>query len=152
MHFSGGTLIFPFAEYFLGKLECFSLPKESCQISDDKVDQNNINFVKKFDLFKSGVLDDFDRLKQAFFSEVKRFKEELLESNVVDRPHDMSERLVKQLHEHTEFLRGELRSKNNMINCLLEQLLKRDNTGQGSMTTQDFFPQKIINLVAVGLA
>ena len=60
-----------------------SLPKESCQISDDKVDQNNINFVKKFNLFKSDIVDDFDRLEQAFFSEVNRFKEELLKSNVV---------------------------------------------------------------------
>ena len=51
----------------IGKRECFSLPKESCQIRDDKVDQNNINFVKKFNLFKSGIMDDFDPLKQAFF-------------------------------------------------------------------------------------
>ena len=40
----------------------------------------------------------------------------------------MSERLVKQLQDHTEFLREELRNKNNMINCLLEQLSKRDDT------------------------
>ena len=105
-----------------------SLPKESCQISDDKVDHNNVNFVKKFNLFKSGIADDFDRLKQAFFSEVKRLKEELLELNVVDRPQDISERLVKQLQDHIEFLREELRNKNNMSNCLLEQLSKRDDT------------------------
>ena len=37
----------------IGKRECLSLPKESCQISDDKVNQNNINFAKKFNLFKS---------------------------------------------------------------------------------------------------
>ena len=42
----------------IGKRECLSLPKESCQISDDKVDQNNVNFVKRFNLFKSGVVDD----------------------------------------------------------------------------------------------
>ena len=42
----------------IGKRECLSLPKESCQISDDKVDQNNVNFVKKFNLFKLGVVDD----------------------------------------------------------------------------------------------
>ena len=29
----------------IGKWECLSLPKESCQISDDKVNQNNLNFV-----------------------------------------------------------------------------------------------------------
>ena len=51
-----------------------------------------------------------------------------MESNVVDRPKDISERLLKQLQDHTEFLREELRNKNNMINCLLEQLSKRDDT------------------------
>ena len=71
------------------KRECLSLPKESCQISDDKVDQNSIKLAKKFNLFKSGIMDDFDWLKQAFFSEVNRFKEELLESNIVDRTQDM---------------------------------------------------------------
>ena len=78
--------------------------------------------LKKSNLFKSGIVDDFDGLKQAIFSEVNRFKKELLESNVVDRPQVISERLVKQLQDHTEFLREELRNKNNMINCLLEQL------------------------------
>ena len=87
-----------------------------------KIILSNIN------LFKSGFVDDFDRLKQAFCSEVNRFKGELLESNVVDRPQDISEKLVKQLQDHREFLRKELRNKNNMIKCLLEQLLKRDDT------------------------
>ena len=36
----------------IGKQKFLSLPNESCQISDDKVDQNNVNFVKKFNLFK----------------------------------------------------------------------------------------------------
>ena len=112
----------------IGKRECLSLPKESCQISDDKVNQNNTNFAKKFNLFKSGIVHDFDRLKQVFFSEVNRFKKQLLESNTIDRPQDMSERLAKQLQDHTEFLREELRNKSNIINCLLEQLSKRDDT------------------------
>ena len=51
----------------IGKRECLSRPKKSCQISDDKVDQNDINFAKKFNLFKSSIVDDFDRLKQVFF-------------------------------------------------------------------------------------
>ena len=75
----------------IGKRECLSLPKESCQISYDKVDQSNINFTKRLNLFKSGIVDDFDLLKQAFFSEVNRFQEELLESNIVDQQQDMSE-------------------------------------------------------------
>ena len=44
----------------IGKRKCLSLPKESCQIYDDKIDQNNINFAKRFNLFKSGIVDDFD--------------------------------------------------------------------------------------------
>ena len=40
----------------------------------------------------------------------------------------MSERLVKQLQDHTECLRKELRNENYMITCLLEQLSKRDDT------------------------
>ena len=40
----------------------------------------------------------------------------------------MSERLVKQLQDHTECLREELRNENYMITCLLEQLSKRDDT------------------------
>ena len=36
----------------IGKQKFLSLPNESCQISDDKVHQNNVNFVKKFNLFK----------------------------------------------------------------------------------------------------
>ena len=28
----------------IGKHECLSLPKESCQISDDTTDQQNVNF------------------------------------------------------------------------------------------------------------
>ena len=58
-------------------------------------------------------------LNRYFFSELNRFKEELLESNIVDRPQDTSERLVKQLQDHTEFLRKELGNKKNIINCLL---------------------------------
>ena len=34
-----------------------------------------------------------------------------MESNVVDRPQDISFRLVKKLQDHTEYLREELRNK-----------------------------------------
>ena len=62
-------------------------------------------------------MDNFDRLKQTFISEVNQFKEGLLESNVVDRPQDyISERLVKKLQDHAEFSMEELRNKNKMIN------------------------------------
>ena len=106
------------------KHECLFLLKESSQVRYNTVDEQNINFVKNFHLFKSGILDDFDWLKQAFFSEVNRIKEELLKSNAVDS----LEELVKQLEDHTEFLREELRNKNNIINCLSEHLSKGEDT------------------------
>ena len=51
----------------IGKRECLSLPRESCQVSDDTVDQQNFHFALKSDLLKSGIVDDFGRLKQDFF-------------------------------------------------------------------------------------
>ena len=51
----------------IGKRECLSLPRESCQVSDDTVDQQNFNFALKSDLLKSGIVHDFGRLKQDFF-------------------------------------------------------------------------------------
>ena len=51
----------------IGKRECLSLPRESCQVSDDTVDQQNFNFAQ--DLLKSDIVDDFGRLKQDFFLE-----------------------------------------------------------------------------------
>ena len=46
-----------------GKRKWLFLPKESCQVGGNTVDQKNVNFVKKFyNLFKSGIVDDFDRL------------------------------------------------------------------------------------------
>ena len=62
--------------------------------------------------------------KTGIFSEVNRIKEELLKSNAVDS----LEELVKQLEDHTEFLREELRNKNNIINCLSEHLSKGEDT------------------------
>ena len=42
------------------KRECLFLLKESSQARDNTVDEQNINFVKNFHLFKSGIVDDFD--------------------------------------------------------------------------------------------
>lgn len=78
-----------------------------------------ISFMKKFRLIKSDIEDDFDRLKQAFFTKDTRFKEELLQSYIVDRLLDTS---VKQLKDLTTFLRKELRNT-NVIKCLLEQFI-----------------------------
>ena len=44
---------------------------------------------------------------------------------LIDHRTVRTERLVKQLKNHTDFLREELTNKNNMINYLLEQSSKR---------------------------
>lgn len=62
------------------------------------------------------ILIDSNRL---FFTKDTRFKEELLQSYIVDRLLDTS---VKQLKDLTTFLRKELRNT-NVIKCLLEQFI-----------------------------
>ena len=62
------------------------------------------------------ILIDSNRL---FFTKDTRFKEELLQSYIVDRLLDTS---VKQLKDLTTFLRKELRNT-NVIKCLLERFI-----------------------------
>ena len=62
------------------------------------------------------ILIDSNRL---FFTKDTRFKEELLQSYIVDRLLDTS---VKQLKDLTTFLWKELRNT-NVIKCLLEQFI-----------------------------
>lgn len=62
------------------------------------------------------ILIDSNRL---FFTKDTRFKEELLQSYIVDRLLDTS---VKQLKDLTTFLKKELRNT-NVIKCLLEQFI-----------------------------
>ena len=62
------------------------------------------------------ILIDSNRL---FFTKDTRFKEELLQSYIVDRLLDTS---VKQLKDLPTFLRKELRNT-NVIKCLLEQFI-----------------------------
>ena len=64
------------------------------------------------------ILIDSNRL---FFTKDTRFKEELLQSYIVDRLLDTS---VKQLKDLTTFLRKELRNTNNVMKCLLEQFIE----------------------------
>ena len=65
------------------------------------------------------MAEDFDKLKKAFFAEVKSFKDKLLDSfeNVVDSPSDGSKIFTAHILEEVYFLRKQLKSKDEMINC-----------------------------------
>ena len=72
------------------------------------------------------MIEDFDKLKNAFFAEVKSFKDKVLDSfeNVVDYPTDGSKIFTAHILEEVYFLRKQLKSKDEMINSLLNQLGK----------------------------
>ena len=72
------------------------------------------------------MIEDFDKLKNAFFAEVKSFKDKVLDSfeNVVGSPTDVSKTFTAHILEEVHFLRKQLKSKDEMINSLLNQLGK----------------------------
>ena len=72
------------------------------------------------------MIEDFDKLKNAFFAEVKSFKDKVLDSfeNVVGSPTDVSKTFTAHILEEVHFLRKQLKSKDEMINSLLNQLAK----------------------------
>ena len=75
------------------------------------------------------MIEDFDKLKNTFFAEVKSFKDKVLDSfeNVVDSPADGSKTFTAHILEEVYFLRKQLKSKDEMINALLNQLAKSND-------------------------
>ena len=75
---------------------------------------------------KEDLIEDFDKLKSAFFAEVKSFKDKVLDlfENVVDSPTDASKTFAAHIPEEVYFLRKKSKSKDEMINSLLNQLAK----------------------------
>ena len=72
------------------------------------------------------MIEDFDKLKNVFFAEVKSFKDKVLDSfeNLVGSPTDVSKTFTAHILEEVHFLRKQLKSKDEMINSLLNQLAK----------------------------
>ena len=74
-----------------------------------------------FSYFKEDLIEDFDKLKNAFFAEVKSFKDKVSDSfeNVVDSPTDGSKTFTAHILEEVHFLRKQLKSRDEMIKSLL---------------------------------
>ena len=78
-------------------------------------------------------IDDFESMKESFFSEINSLKMEMLQPNTkISESTDSAERLIKQLQDEIIFLREELRNKNITIKCVLDQLSKRDGAACSS--------------------
>ena len=76
--------------------------------------------------FKDDLIEDFDKLKKAFLAEVTSSKDKLLDSfkKVVDSPTDGFKIFTAHILEKVLFIRKQLKSKDEMINSLLNQLAK----------------------------
>ena len=81
-----------------------------------------ISLKKKFNPLKTKFIDDFEIVKESFFSEINSFKMEMMQPNTdISESIDSSERLIKRLQEEIIFAREELTNKNNKIKCVLDQ-------------------------------
>ena len=67
----------------------------------------NSNLQGNFNNFKEDLIEDFDKLKNAFFAEVKSFKDKVLDSfeNLVGSPTDVSKISMAHILEEVYFLR-----------------------------------------------
>ena len=73
--------------------------------------------------FKEDLIEDFDKLEKIFFAEIPSFKDKLSDSfeNVVDSPTDGSQIFTAHILEEVYFLGKQLKSKDEIINLLLDQ-------------------------------
>ena len=120
----------------LGTYTYLSLPKlnedyNSKESSDETLLSNDtlaINENEELIRFRNSIIEEFDVLKSSFFAEVNSFtNKHLLNSYPNDVSINNSERSKKQLQDNINFLREQLKNKDEIIKLLLQQLSKRDN-------------------------
>ena len=103
---------------------CLSLPKSNQDfnsknsIDETLVSNDTFALSENEELIKCkiSITDEFDALKSSFFAEVNLFKNKYLSSYSNDVSINNSERLIKQLQDNINFLRQELKNKDEMIN------------------------------------
>ena len=130
---------------------CLSIPKHS---SIPKVCTLNTNSIKNdFEDSKSNFIETLNvqtelfmnQQKELFFTEMNLFKNELLTSlkhNNKSHSHETSnntDRIISLLQDQIEFLQEQLKSKDKIINSLIENLSRNDDV---------FFSQKAATLKA----
>ena len=107
-----------------GSVKCSFISNRTCLYLRKHNAIENSNLQGNFNNFKEDLIEDFDKLKNAFFAEVKSFKDKVLDSfeNVVDSPTDGSKTFTTHILEEVHFLRKQLKSRDEMIKSLLNQL------------------------------
>ena len=128
---------------------CLSIPKHS---SIPKVCTQNTGSIKTdFEDFKSNFIETLNaqtelfmnQQKKIFFTEMNSFKNKLLTSlkhNTKSHSHEPSnntDRIISLLQDQIEFLQKQLKSKDKIINSLIENLSRNDDV---------FFSQKAATL------
>ena len=107
----------------LGTLTCLHLSKlnqdsNSKESSDDTLASNETLAIienKELIRFKSSIMEEFDALKSSFFAEVNLFKKKHLNSYSNDVSINNSECLIKQLQDSINFVREQLKNKDEII-------------------------------------
>ena len=89
---------------------CLSIPKSnSCR--------DAFNIKKEFQSFKNELVEEFNRLTQAFFAEINSLKSDAL---ITDAPTDKNSSYISYLREEIEYLREENWAKTLIIKQLTE--------------------------------
>ena len=121
-----------------GSEKCSLISNRTCLSLRKHNVTENINLQGNFNNFKEDLIEDFNKLKKSFFAEVKSFKDKVLDSleNLVDSPTDGSKIFTAHILEEVFFLRKQLKSKDEMINSLLNQLAKCNDMLQLQQSNQ----------------
>ena len=87
-----------------------------------------INANEQLIKFKNSIIEKPDAIKSSFSAEVNSFKNKHLNFYANDGSVNSSVRLIRQIQDDTNFLKEQLKNKDEIINLLLQQFSKRDNT------------------------
>ena len=109
----------------VGSRECFSLPKENQKVRENDGNQEKAVLMEDIGNLILQILEDFRNMKSSFLTEVKSFKNHLLQSCVKHSPSEqlhgnstseISERFINHLEEQISFLREQVRQDHKLIN------------------------------------
>ena len=108
---------------------CLSIPKNNTCRDAFKIKE-------ELQSFKNKLVEEFNRLTQAFFTEIKSLKSDAL---TTDAPTDEHSSYISSLREEIEYLREENRAKTLIIKQLTEikATINPTNTSGPDRTTQN---------------
>ena len=115
------------------------MPQENQKLREKNEIQEKTILMEDIGDLRLQMLEEFRNMKSLFLTEVKNFKNELLQSYVKHSPSEqvhgnstseISEWFIKHVEEQISFLRGQLRNKDNIINSLKNQLSRNSEVIQ----------------------